>query len=239
MYSELFLFQALLQAVLVVWLWRVWKSTGLLVAGLLLIPQLGLVYDNLIVGAGRFIGFSPLLEAISWPRFWIHWLFGTWLIVASGVALRLAGFEFMRGTRPMLIFCSLTFALMAYDLPHFWSDRLYPVCEFDLIRYSTAVSADTLCFEGQQVVRSTPPIPSIITCFVVIGSGAVLMFKRKFPWMFLGGVLMLASAMPPLRNFKMDNFGEILIAGGCIWALAHFSRDRKPGRFARPSDTPA
>ncbi|MEY2625246.1 MAG: hypothetical protein EBT64_06805 [Gammaproteobacteria bacterium] len=239
MYSELFLFQALLQAVLVVWLWRVWKSTGLLVAGLLLIPQFGLVYDNLIVGAGRFIGFSPLLEAISWPRFWIHWLFGTWLIVVAGVALRLAGFQFMRGTRPMLIFCSLTFALMMYDLPHFWNERLYPVCEFDLIRYSTAVSADTLCFEGQQVVRSSPPIPSIITCFVVIGSGALLMFKRKFPWMFLGGVLMLASAMPPLRNFKLDNFGEILIAGGCIWALSHFSRDRKPGPYARASDSAA
>lgn len=237
MYSELFLVQALLQAVLFVWLWRVWKSTGLLVAGLLLIPQFGLVYDNLIVGAGRFIGFSPLLEAISWPRFWIHWLFGTWLIVASGVALRLAGFEFMRGPRPMLVFCSLTLALMLFDLPHFWNDQLYPVCEFDLIRYSTAVSADTLCFEGQEVVRSTPPIPSILTCFVVIGSGAALMIKRKFPWMFLGGVLMLASAMPPFRNFKLDNFGEILIAGGCIWALAHFSRGRKAGRLALSSDS--
>lgn len=236
MYSELFLFQALLQAVLVVWLWRVWKSTGLLIAGLLLIPQIGLVYDNLIVGAGRFIGFSPLLEAISWPRFWIHWLFGTWLIVASGVALRLAGFEIMQGTRPMLVFCSLTLALMFYDLPHFWNEQLYPVCEFDLIRYSTAVSAETLCFEGQAVVPSSPPIPSIITCLVVIGSGAALMIQRRFPWMFLGGVLMLASAMPPLRNFKMDNFGEILIAGGCIWALAHFSRGRQPGRLARSSD---
>ncbi|MBM4217020.1 MAG: hypothetical protein FJ178_04100 [Gammaproteobacteria bacterium] len=210
--------------------------TGLLISGVLLSPQIGLVYDNLIVGAGQFIGFSPLLETISWPRFWIHWLFGTWLIVASGVALRLAGFEFMRGARPMLVFCSLTMALMMYDLPHFWNDTLYPVCEFDLIRYSTAVSADTLCFEGQEVVRSSPPVPSIITCFVVIGSGGLLMVKRKFPLMFLGGVLMLASAMPPLRNFKMDNFGEILIAGGCIWALAHFARDRNENRLAHSSD---
>lgn len=239
MYSELFLSQALLQAVLFVWLWRIWRRTGLLIAVLLLAPQFGLFYDNLIVGVGRFIGFSPLLEAISWPRFWIHWVFGTWLIVAAGVALRLAGFEFMRGTRPLLLFCSLTFALMLYDLPHFWSSQLYPVCEFDLIRYSTAVSADTLCFEGQPVVRSSPPIPSILTCFVVIGCGALLMVKRKFPWMFLGGVLMLASAMPPLRNFKLDNFGEILIAGGCIYAIAHFSRGRRPGTLTRASDVGA
>ena len=175
MYSGLFLFQALLQAVLLAWLWRLWKSTGLLVAALLLVPQFGLFWDNLVVGAGRFIGFSPLLEALSWPRFWLHWLFGTWLIIAAGATLRLAGFAFMQGTRSMLLFCSLTVALMMFDLPHFWNDTLHPVCEFDLIRYSTAVSADTLCYEGQAVVRSSPPIASILTCFVVIGCGAVLM----------------------------------------------------------------
>jgi hypothetical protein len=41
--------------------------------------------------------------------------------------------------------------------------------------------------------------------------------------MFFGGVLMLASAAPAFRALKLDNFGEILIAGGCIWAIAHFS----------------
>jgi hypothetical protein len=239
MYSGLFLLQALLQAVLLAWLWRLWRSSGLLVAALLLLPQFGLVWDNLVVGAGRFIGFSPLLEALSWPRFWMHWLFGTWLIIAAGAALRLAGFGFMQGTRPMLVFCSLTFALMMFDLPHFWRDTLNPVCEFDLIRYSTAVSADALCFEGQPVVRASPPIASIITCLVVIGCGAVLMLRRRFPWMFLGGLLMLLSAMPPLRNWKLDNFGEVLIAGGCIFALAHFSRGRKPGPVTRATTASA
>ena len=104
MYSELFLVQTLLQAVLFVWLWRIWKSTGLLIAALLLVPQFGLVWDNLIVGVGRFVGFSPLLEALTWPRFWLHWLSGTWLIVGAGVALRLANFEFMRGVRALLLF---------------------------------------------------------------------------------------------------------------------------------------
>jgi len=238
MYSELFLVQTLLQAALLVWLWRIWKSTGLLIAALLLVPQFGLVWDNLIVGVGRFIGFSPLLEALSWPRFWLHWLFGTWLIVGAGVALRLTNFEFMRSTRPMLLFCSLTVALMMFDLPHFWRDSLHPVCEFDLVRYSTAVSADNLCYPEQQVVRAAPPLASIITCFVVIISGAILMLRRRFPWMFAGGTLMLASAMPPLRDFKLDNFGEILIAGGCIWAIAHFSRDRVHGRYARSKPAP-
>lgn len=239
MYSELFIVQALLQAVLLGWVWKIWRSTGLWVAACLLLPQFGLVWDNLIVGLGRFIGFSPLLEALSWPRFWLHWLFGTWLIVAAGSALRLAGFAIMQSTRAMLTFCSLTLALMMFDLPHFWRDSLYPVCEFDLVRYSTAVSADTLCYPGQEVIRSSPPIASILTCFVVIGCGFVLMWRRRFPWMFAGGVLMLASAMPPLRNFKLDNFGEILIAGGCIWSIAHFHRLRNTSAAGGSGGSPA
>jgi len=238
MYSELFLVQTVLQAILLVWLWRIWRSTGLLIAALLLVPQFGLVWNNLIVGVGRFIGFSPLLEAVSWPRFWLHWLFGTLLIVGAGVALRLANVEFMLGTRPMLLFCSRTLALMMFDLPHFWRDSLHPVCELDLVHYSTAVSADNLCYPEQQVVRAAPPLASIITCSVVIISGAILMLRRRFPWMFAGGVIMLASAMPPLRDFKLDNFGGILIAGGCIWAIAHFAYDRVDARYVRSKPAP-
>lgn len=236
MYSELFIAQALLQAVLLVWTWKIWRHTGLLAAACLLIPQFGLVWDNLIVGLGRFIGLSPLLEALSWPRFWLHWLFGTWLIVAAATALRLAGVARMQHTRSMLLFCSLTLALMMFDLPHFWRDSLHPVCEFDLIRYSTSVSADTFCFPDRVVVRGSPPIASILTCFVVIGYGLVLLVRRRFPWMFAGGVLMLASAMPPLRDYKLDNFGEILIAGGCIWALARFSAERGISRGWRSTE---
>jgi hypothetical protein len=59
---------------------------------------------------------------------------------------------------------------------------------------------------------------------VVILAGAAVMWRHRFPWMLLGGVLMLMSAAPPFRALKLDNFGEILIAGGCIWAIAHFSR---------------
>lgn len=34
--------------------------------------QVGLVYDNLIVGYGRFIGDGQLLKALSQPRFFLH-----------------------------------------------------------------------------------------------------------------------------------------------------------------------
>jgi hypothetical protein len=68
---------------------------------------------------------------------------------------------------------------------------------------------------------------------VVIGAGALLLVRHRFPWMMLGGLLMLISAAPPFRALKLDNFGEVLIAGGCIWAIARFvpRRDPTAGQF--------
>jgi hypothetical protein len=227
MYTTLFLVQALLQALLFVWLVRIYRQTGLAVAAVLFIPQLGLVYDNLLLGLGASIGLGPLLEAISWPRFWIHWLFGTWLIIASGAILRLAEFEWAQRKWAMLGFCVLSAALMVHELPLFWTTQLYPVCEFDLVRYSTQVAAQHFCFPDQVAVRGGPPLAAVITCWVVIGAGLLLWVKRRFPWMALGALLMLLSALPFARPYKLDNFGEVLIAGGCIWAIAHFARGRR------------
>ncbi len=228
MYTTLFLVQAGIQLLLLFWLVRIYRATGLAVALMLFIPQFGLVYDNLIVGLGRFIGIGEFLKAISWPRFWIHWLFGAWLIIACGAMLRLAGFAWAQHKGVMVAFCALTASLMVLDLPYFWTTALYPVCEFDLVRYSVQVPAGLRCSPDQRVVPGQgAPIASVITCLVVIATGLVLLVKRRFPWVFAGGFLMLLSAMPLLSAWKLDNFGEILIAGGCIWGIAHFAGNRR------------
>ena len=226
MYTTLFYLQTALQLALFVWLLRVRKATGAVAATVLIVPQLGLIYDNLIVAIGGLIGFGAPLLALSWPRFWIHWLFGGWLIIASGSILRLAGFGWAQARWVMAAFCLLTVGLIAYDLHLFWTTTLYPVCELGLVRYSTAVSPEKFCFADQVAVRGEFPVAAIITCLVVIAVGAVLMIRRKFPWMFIGGVLMFISATPMMMKLKLDNFGEVLIAGGCIWAIAHFAKPR-------------
>jgi hypothetical protein len=229
MYTALFYLQTVCQIALLIWLLRIRRNTGAAAATVLLIPQLGLVYDNLIVALGSSIGLGSTLQALTWPRFWIHWLFGSWLIIASGGILRLAGFAWARTRAAMAAFCVLTVALMVYDLPLFWKSKLYPVCELGLVRYSTAVSAEKFCSPDQLVVKSEFPLAAITTCWVVIIVGIELLRRRRFPWMLLGGALMFVSATPLVARLKLDNFGEILIAGGCIWAIAHFAKPRNPG----------
>ena len=230
----MFLAQAGVQLLLLIWLYRIWRGTGLAVAAMLLVPQFGLFYDNFIVGIGSWVGLGPLLEAISWPRFWIHWLMGAWLIIASGAILRLADIGWAQKKAIMGAFCVVTVGCMIYDVPYFFEKSLFPVCEFGLVRYSVAVAADKFCLATQVAVPSDgAPWPQLITCFVVIGAGAVLAVKRRFPWMMLGGILMFISATPPFQRLKLDNFGEILIAGGCIWAIAHFASGKQRKALAR------
>jgi hypothetical protein len=126
----------------------------------------------------------------------------------------------------MAAFCLITVGLMAHDLPHFWSSQLYPVCEKGLVRYSTAVAPEKFCLPDQVAVKSEFPVAAITTCLVVIIVGIELLRRRRFPWMLAGGVLMFISATPLVARLKLDNLGEVFIAGGCIWAVAHFASAR-------------
>ena len=227
MYSLIYGLFALAHLLLTYWLYRIYKGTGVAIALALLIPQFGLVYDNGIVAIGQLIGFGEALKALNWPRFWIHWIFGAWLIIGAGAVLRLADFQWAKPKWVMATFCLLTVALIGYDLKLFWTTSLYPVCELDLVRYSTASKIGKLCSPDQPIVKSEFPLASATACLVVIFAGAVLMIRRKFPWMFLGGVVMFFAATPPLMKLKLDQLGEILITGGVIWAIARFAPQRR------------
>lgn len=228
MYTALFFIYGLLQIGLFVWLVRLWRETREPIALVLMLPQFFLIWDNWRVAIGPLLGFGDLLYWLTWPSFWVHWFAGCWLIIAAGALLRIAGFEFAKSKWVMGAFCITAVALMLHDLPNFWTQELYPVCQYDLIRYSSAVSETTRCWPDQPLAGSNQfPLAPVVTCFVVIGTGLVLWIRRGFPWLFLGALLMLISATPPFAKYKLDNFGEVLIKGGTFWALWHFTRTKR------------
>lgn len=230
----MFLGFAIAQTALFVWAVRLWRETGAKALAVILIPQFALIWDNLRVASGIVIGFGEPLYWLSWPAFWAHWLTGCWLIIASGSILRLAGFEFAQTRAAMGAFCVVTAALMLHDLPLFWTKEIYPVCEYDLIRYSGSVTEANRCSPDQALVKGDIPIAPVVTCFVVIGTGIALWVRKGFPWMAIGGIVMLlTAAVPALNRHRLDNLGEVFIKGGSI--LAVWFLIRKAGAQA-PSD---
>ena len=247
MYSLMFLGFALAQTALFVWLVSIHRRTGAKAAAVILLPQFALIWDNLRVASGIVLGFGDLLYALSWPAFWAHWLSGCWLIIASGSILRLAGFEFAQSRWAMGAFCVVTTALVLHDLPLFWTKEIYPVCEFDLIRYSGSVTEANRCSPDQVLVPGEIPIAPVVTCFVVIGTGIALWVRKGFPWMAIGGIVMLlTAAVPALNRHRLDNLGEVFIKGGTIFAVwflirkagAQAPRDRELQNQGAPQ-TPA
>jgi hypothetical protein len=247
MYSLMFLLFAIAQTALFVWVVRLWRETGAKPLAVIMVPQFFLIWDNLRVASGIVIGFGEPLYWMTWPAFWAHWLTGCWLIIASGSILRLAGFEFAQTRIAMGAFCVVTAALMLHDLPLFWTKEIYPVCEYDLIRYSGSVTEANRCFADQPLVKGEFPLAPVVTCFVVIGTGIALWVRKGFPWMAIGGIVMLlTAAVPALNRHRLDNLGEIFIKGGTIFAVwflirkagAQAPRDRELQNRVAPQ-TPA
>lgn len=223
-----FFLYAAAQLILFFWLVSIYRKTGAVAALVLLVPQFFLFYDNFIVAIGSFVGVGPVLKAISWPRFWAHWFTGYWIIIAAGSILRLADFTWARNKFVMASFCVLTAGLMVYETSNLWRVDLFPICQADLVRYTTSIRPGESCVDPSfQIKQQDSPLAVIIANFIIIIVGAILAFRRRFPWMMLGGILMLLSAALPIaRALKLDNLGEILITGGIIWAVAHFTAKR-------------
>lgn len=220
MYSLMFAGFAVAQLALFVWLLRLTRTHHLAAGYVLLVPQFFLIWDNTRVALGILIGFGDFLYAITWPAFWAHWLSGCWLIIASGSILRLAGISWAEYRWVMGAFCLLATALIAHDLPLFWTKEIYPVCEYDLIRYSGSVTEANRCFADQPLVKGEFPLAPVVTCFVVIGTGIALWVRKGFPWMAIGGIVMLlTAAVPALNRHRLDNLGEVFIKGGAIFAV--------------------
>jgi hypothetical protein len=68
----MFLAQAGVQLLLLVWLYRIWRGTGLAVAAMLLVPQFGLFYDNFIVGIGSWVSKPFRGRASGFTGSWVR-----------------------------------------------------------------------------------------------------------------------------------------------------------------------
>jgi hypothetical protein len=196
---------ALIQIVLGIILFRLWRKSGSIYPVFPLLVIVGIIYDNLIIGFGAFIGEGELLKNLNVPRFVIHALFTPCLMIfAVGVARRV-GIGWAQTKAGHVLICLLTTAMIALGVYHeIIQLRLEAKAEYDTLRYIN-------------VAAQGPPVPAVVTIIVVMIIAIFVWIKTKKPWYFLGSLLMFVFAPLASKFVWAGNLGEIFMNLGGIF----------------------
>ena len=221
-YTIAYLAYAAAQAALAVWAFVLLRKDRTAGALALLLPIAAVVYDNLVMALGSFIGPGATLEALTVPRFLGHALFTpVWIVAAVAFALR-AGVFAGRERVSMFGAWALYGVMVVIGLLNevvFFRGEL--VAEGDVIYYTNV---------GRLL---TPPPPSLTMLLVVLVCGAIVFWRTRFrwPWMLLGGLPVLASQM--MRDdsaaFMLINSSEVIMSLSLIATLVYLRRRETVG----------
>lgn len=199
-----FIFVAAIQIILFFMMFRLWRKSGAIYPIFPLIVIAGIIYDNLIIGFGAYIGEGELLKALNVPRFVIHAFFTPMIMIFGfGVARRVGiGFAQSKGAHAAIcIFTTLMILLGIYE--ELFKMNLVPIAEDGTLRYKNE--------------PSSPPIPAIATIIVVMILAIFVWVKTKKPWYFLGTLLMFILAPMAAKFVWAGNLGEIFMNLGGIF----------------------
>lgn len=180
---------------------------------LLVLPAL--VYDNAILGLGSTIGEGPLLEGLNLARFWVH-AFVTPVLVAWALhTVRRAGIGWAQARWYQVVSLGAVAVLVAVEiLTEIRGLELVPGEEYGVLSYSSAEPA------------SGPPVMVLVVALVLLACGALLWWKQKWPWLFLGALAMnIGSAVElPVESGAITNAFELALLVSIVATKAHQDR---------------
>lgn len=173
---------------------------------------LGLIYDNGIIAAGKFVGEGTVLENLNLWRFWSHALLTPTLVLFSWGTLNHAGVTWARKKAVFYGAIAYTLLLIIIEIAlETWSLELAAEQQYGVLRYVAAEPA------------SGPPIMILLVTVVLLVAGAVLWKKTGWKWMLIGAVVMtIGSAVPiPIGSSAATNAFELLLLTALVWTKVH------------------
>lgn len=222
--TALFLAFATAYAGLLVWgLVLAARHGWLTPANLPLLVIAALVYDNLVLGTGRFIGEGPLLEALNYARFVIHALITPLLVAWALHTLRRAGFAWAKSRWYQVVSIGAALALTVLEvLLEVRGLELEPSREYGVLSYSSTEPA------------SGPPLMVLIVALVLVVAGALLWKRQGWPWLLVGAVVMtIGSAVPiPVDSGAVTNAFELSLLISILATKAFQDRRESEGGAA-------
>lgn len=191
------------------------KRTGSVLFSLPVIA--GLVYDNSILAAGRFIGEGPLLEALNYARFWIHAFFTPLLVLFAWKTLQLTDVQWAQKTWARLTAFLLTAFLIGLELvTEVFGLVIQPEWSYGVLSYGNIESA------------SGPPVMVLIVSIVLLGASILIWRKQGWVWFFVGSLVMIvgSAVQLPVESGAVTNLFELALLSSLV-ATTRFQSTRK------------
>jgi len=136
-----------------------------------------LIYDNLIIACGKFIGEGALLESLNLLRYWLHGIVTPTIIIYSwDVIIRTGAFHAKRKVLETLAYL-LTLGLIIFEITHVIGTNIKPKWDHG-----------TLVYEPESM--PTMPIMLIITTVILLIAGIIIWKKQGWKTLFIGVLLM-------------------------------------------------
>ena len=204
--SFIFGFFAIAYVLLLIWGLRTHKKWTF--SSVIFFVVLALIYDNAIYALGILIGEGTLLETLNLLRFWFHMLFTPTLILFSLMAMSEAGIEWAQ--KAWVVWLGVLYAIAALIVEYVTvlnGLSLEVSEEYGALSYSSAEEA------------SGPPMMIILVLIALVIAGIMLWWKAKWPWMFVGTVIMtIGSAVPfDLGSNALTNAFELILLFTLVW----------------------
>jgi uncharacterized membrane protein (UPF0136 family) len=207
--TYLYFLYAALYAVLLIWgISGIRKTDVRKWTSVIYIVILPLIYDNLILATGKWIGEGELLESLNFARFCLHALITPLLVMYSVGTLRESGIEWAQKKWLVLVGLFYTVGLIVLEFAtEVFGLELEVVKEYGVVSYSNVEEA------------TGPPIMVLLVTLVLIVASAILWKKTKWPVFFIGAVVMtIGSAIPlNIESGAVTNAFELFLIFTLIW----------------------
>ena len=203
-----FLFAAL-YAILLIWgLYGIRKQDLARWTSVIYIVIMPLIYDNLLLATGKWIGEGELLESLNFSRFCLHALITPLLVMYSIGTLRESGIEWAKKKWLVILGILYTVGLIVLEFSiEVMGLELEVVKEYGVISYSNVEEA------------TGPPIMVLLVTLILIVASAILWKKTKWPVFFIGAVVMTIGSAVPINvdSGAVTNAFELVLIFTLIW----------------------
>lgn len=203
-----FLYTFLYMALLIWGLYGIRKQELDKWSSVIYIVILPLIYDNLILATGKWIGEGELLESLNFSRFCLHALITPLLVMYSIGTLRESGIEWAKKKWLVIVGIIYTIGLMVFEFSvEVVGLEIEVVKEYGVVSYSNVEEA------------TGPPIMVLLVTLILIVASAIVWKKTKWPIFFIGAIVMtIGSAIPlNIESGAVTNAFELFLIFTLIW----------------------